>query len=472
MSANLSMVENYGSGFDRTEFPISPWLNEGTQFSKEEIEDHVAQLPQAQLPIRLREFLPPRRTDSESFRIQNVTEVLDKWIRSGGFDGLLVVPNAPFVAPPQRFAVSSRGGLVSIESRGNSDWPQVLIELTHSLTGSPLVRRVLFRPSGNTVQSEILYTRLHYTVSEVGSFLLASEITSDNQLVGISFNCEEMSEEQTNSMLYRAKIARKLGFIERIFNLHLTLPENITPSHVQYIEAVFLGLTEGDFTTRGNAVTVFVKAADVDLNVPPFSGVGRFEYSLGSEQALLFQPHEPYPVLGVGPYSLKLQRATIANTKMISRLRQGIDCWVRFEVLDNQITYHYQKYAQPERHRRVRQRLDRFHYLLNSEEPAILADTLLDPLISNISSEEAIKTGIGWLQYHDFPDRFAPQEPVLDHDRHCWQLPIYLVYSGGKYAPVGELLIDLKTGTLLDEPDPELMRHTGLALGDTILRAS
>lgn len=473
MSANLSIAENYGTGYDRTEFPLSPWLNEVTQFSKDEIEEHVGQIPREQLPVMMRGFRPPLgRTDSDNFRIQHASEVLDQWVQSGRFQGLLVIPDAPFVVPPQHFMVSSRNGVVSIERIADNEWPQMLIELTHSVTAPPSVRRVSFRPSGNTVQSEILYTRLHYTVSEAGSFLLVSEITSDNQLVGISFNCEPMSEEQTTSMVYRAKIARKLGFIEGIFNLHLTLPENITPEHVQYIEAIFLGLTEGEFTTRGNAITISLKATDVDLDTPPFSQVGPFEYPLGNKQALLFQPHESYPVLDVGPYFLKLQRAVIANTKMISRLRQGFDGLVRFEVLDCQITYHYQKYSKPERHRLMLQKLERFHGQLNAEEPSILADTLVDPLISDLSSEGAIKIGVGWLQSHDFPDRFTPQTPMIDSHRKCWRLPIYVVYSSGKHSSVGELLIDLKTGSIVEEPDPELMRRSGFALGETILRAS
>src|SRR5207253_3549641 len=124
----------------------------------------------------------------------------------------------------------------------------------------------------------------------------------------------------------------------------------------------------------------------------------------------------------------------------------------------------YEKYARPERHKLVQKKLTRFHHLLNSEEPSELADTLLDPLISDVLPDEAIKIAVGWLEYHDFPDRFSPQEPILDSERACWRLPIYIVYASGESAPVGELLIDLKTGSIIDEPSPELMHQEGLAL--------
>lgn len=471
MSTNLSTVEQFGIGFDRRGVPFTPWLNETNPLSEDAFEEQISQIPQHQLPPRLRrESTAPTKPGPNGFGVLAASEVLDAWIQAGRFDGLLIIPDAPFVFPPQPFTVSSKDGRITVESHPTDPWPQILIELSHSPQGEPTVQRVQFRPSGNTVESEILYTRVHYTVSEIGSYMLASEITSDDEVVGISFNCQPLSHEQASTILYRAKIARKLRFIERVFNITETLPENITPDHVQYIEAIFRGLTEGEFTTRGNAVTVFLKAADVDLDAPPFSEVGPFEYCLGNEQALLFQPRGAYRVLDVGPYYLKLQRAVLANMTLLSRLREGQDTRVRFEVLDGQITYRYERYSRPERHKLVQQKLERFHHLLNSEESSDLADTLLDPLISDVLPDEAVKIGVGWLQYHDFPDRFSPQEPILDESHACWRLPIYIVFASGKGAPIGELLIDLKTGAIIDEPSPELMHQEGLALGEKILR--
>lgn len=419
MSTNLSTVEQFRIGFERSGIPFTPWLNETNPLSEDAFEEQISQVPQHQLPPRLRRGLTaPTKPGPNGFGVLAASEVLKAWVKAERFDGLLIIPDAPFVFPPQHFTVSSKDGTDTVESHPTDAWPKILIELSHSSQGEPTVQRVQFRPSGNTVESEILYTRVHYTVSEIGSYLLASEITSDDEVVGISFNCQPLSREQASSILYRAKIARKLRFIERTFNLTEALPKDITPDHVQYIEAIFRGLTEGEFTTRGNAVTVFLKAADVDLDAPPFSEVGPFEYCLGNEQALLFQQRGPYKVLDVGPYYLKLQRAVLANMTLLSRLREGQDTWVRFEVLDSQITYRYERYSRPERHKLVQKKLERFHHLLNSEEPSDLADTLLDPLISDVLPDEAVKIAVGWLQYHDFPDRFSPQEPFWTTNAH------------------------------------------------------
>jgi len=447
-------------------------LDETNQLSEEAFKQ-ISQVPRNQLPPLLRrKQKAPTKARPNGFGVRAASEVLKAWVQAKRFDGVLIIPDAPFVFPPQRFTVSSKDGSHAVESHPTDAWPQILIELSHSPQGEPTVQRVQFRPSGNTVESEILYTRVHYTVSEIGSYMLASEITSDDQVVGISFSCQPLTGEQASSILYRAKLARKLRFIERTFNLTETLPEDITPHHVQYIEAIFRGLTEGEFTTRGNAITVHVRAAELDLDAPPFSEAGSFEYCLGNEQALLFQPGRPYTLLDMGPYYLKLQRAVIANRRILSRLREGQDAGVRFEVLDSQITYRYERYSRPERHKLVLHNLERFHHLLNSEEPSDLADTLFDPLISDVLPDEAITIAVGWLQYHDFPDRFSPQQPILDDERAGWRVPIYIVYASGKHAPVGELLIDLKTGSIINEPAPELVFEHGLALGETILRAS
>jgi hypothetical protein len=469
MSANLSTIEHYGSGFERTGLPLTPWLNEATQWSKEEFAGQVSQVSQRELPVRLRrETSGFTKSDSNGFSVCPALEVLRAWVLAGRFDGLLMIPDAPFVLPPQHYTVSSEDGMVRIESHPTDPWPRILIELSYSPQGDPVVERVLFRPSGDSVDSEILYTRALYTVSNLGSYFLASEVTSDDQLVGISFRCQAFSHEEAQRILYRGKIARKLKFIESIFNLRLRLPENITPDHVQYIETLFRGVTEGEFVSRGDGVTVFVKAADANLSEAPFSEAGAYAHYLGTEQALLF----PQRVLDVGPYYLILKRAVLSDQRLLSSLSDGRDCRVHFEVLDSQIAYRYEKYAQPDKHKRVRRRLDRFHSQLESTEPSELADTLLEPLISDVLPDEAVQIAVGWLQYHNFPDRFSAQDPILAEERTFWRVPIYIVFASGKGAPVGELFINLKTGSIIDEPSPEVMYQEGLVLGEQILRVS
>jgi hypothetical protein len=468
VSANLSTSENFGAGFDRSGFlGIPSSLNDTDEWSEEEFEERVSQVPRDQLPPRLRRRPSGHDEPGDNgFSFRGPSEVLEGWIEAKQFEGLLFIPGAPFVFPPQRFTAFSTNGTDVLESHPNDAWPQIRIELTRSSDVAPIVQKFLLRPSGNTVDSEILYTRALYTVSNMESCLLASELTADDQVVGVAFSFQPFSDDELARILYRAKIARKLKFIESVFKVRLTLPENITPDHVQYVETIFRGLTEGEFLSRGNGVTVFLKAADVNLSELPLSKAGPYKHYLGTEQALLF----PQRVLDVGPYYLIFKRAIVANPAPLSYLREGRDSWVRFEVLDGQITYRYEKYVRPERHRLVQQKLNRFYAALISEEPPELARTVLAPLISDVLPDAAIQIAVGWLQYHSFPDAFSAQNPILDEGRGFWRVPIYVVYSNGKGAPVCEMLIDLKTGSILEEPSPEMLRQQGLALAEKILR--
>ena len=236
---------------------------------------------------------------------------MQAWAQAGRFDGLLIIPNAPFA--PAALHVSSRVEGVTVESRPTGPWPQILIVLALSTNAAPTVLRDLFRPSGNSVEAEILYTRALYTVSETGSCFLASEVTSDDQVIGISFNFQPFPNEEVRGILYRAKIARKLKFIESVFNIRLTVPENITPDHVQYIETLFRGMTEGEFVSRGNGVTVFLKAEDANLSGAPFSVAGTI-HTLSRYGTSFALPAS----IRCWTTSLMLKRAVLANQRLLS----------------------------------------------------------------------------------------------------------------------------------------------------------
>ena len=353
-----------------------------------------------------------------------------------------------------------------IESHPTGAWPQILIVLSRSSNAKPTVEKFLLQPSRNTVEAELVYTRVLYTLSDFGFCLLASEVTSDDGVIGIPFSFQTFDDEDMRGIFHRAKLARKLRFIESLYNVRFTLPENITPEHVRRIETLFRGITEGEFVSRGKAITVLVKAADINVSEPPFTGVGSYTQLLGSEEAVLDHPQ----LFDVGPVSVSLKRAVVANQIVLAPLRAGQDQVVRFEVLDNLITYRYQRYMSRDSRKRARRRLDQFYSQLEREEPAEMAATLTELLMSDVMPAEAVEIAVGWLEYHNIPDRFSPQEPVLDGERACWRVPVHLVYASGKGAPVGELLIDLKTGSIVEEPSSEVMYQEGLALAESILR--
>jgi hypothetical protein len=410
----------------------------------------------------------PDAADADRLRrgLYHPSEVLQGWVEAKRFTGYLNIADAPFEFPPQPFVVTSRGVQVTIESRPDGAWPQILIVLSLSSYATPVVERFLLRSSGNTVEAEVLYTRALYTLSKSGSCFLASEVTRDDRLVGVGFSFAPFEDKEARELLYRAKLARKLSFIESVFRVNLTVPENIPPDEVRRVETLFRGITEGEFVMRGKVITVPVRAAEVNLSKPPFSGVGPYEHFLGAEEALLDYPK----LLGVGPAYFSVKKAVVANQAVLAALGEGRDQVVRFEVLDSLITYRFEKYAGRDRHKQVKRKLDQFYSRLEREDPPELAATLTEKLTSDVVSSEATDIAVGWLEYNDLPDRFSPQEPVLDEERGGWRVPIYLVYASGEGVPVGELLVDLKTGVIVEEPSPDAMYREGRALAEKILR--
>jgi hypothetical protein len=143
---------------------------------------------------------------------------------------------------------------------------------------------------------------------------------------------------------------------------------------------------------------------------------------------------------------------------------------VRFEVLDNQITHRFERYANLSRNQRTRE-LEQFKRELALEEPKELVDLVDEPLQGDVSEFEAGQIAMGWTFYTNLPDRYCPQKPEIDQSTGHWRVPIYLVYSNGEGGPVGEIVIDEKTGVIVSHTPIDELRSRGRALAEHILHA-
>jgi hypothetical protein len=154
----------------------------------------------------------------------------------------------------------------------------------------------------------------------------------------------------------------------------------------------------------------------------------------------------------------------------VDEIKRGTsgDLTVRFEVLDNQITYRFETYSSQPRNQRT-QRLNRFKYELSRNESDELVELIDDSLQNDVSSKEANQIAVGWTQNNDLPDRYCPHTPELAGGQ--WHVPIYLVYSNGEGGPVGEVVIDEKTGVIVSHTPVDELRSKGRALAEQILHA-
>jgi hypothetical protein len=379
------------------------------------------------------------------------------------FRGRLEIPGAPFTIPEQDFISSTTTSEITFESYPDNSWPKLLIELELDEPQGK-VKSFIVRPSDNTVNGELLRTRVVFSMARADKWLLYT-----NNAVGVferRHNLSTALDEQ--ELLYRAKLYRKLKYIEESFGVRFSLPDTISGKEVGRIETIFRGITEGEFITRGGEITTpkILPQSNVDLTKPPFAGPGEFAYTSESPIKLLGKP------LSVGPIKVVLKKSELANKRVLEQIRNGwkrpVD--LRFIVYDHQILYRFEKFASQPQELLV-QELDRFKQGLSGEEPKELVDLICESLVGNVSSDEATHIAMGWTLYHGLPDRYCPQEPNFNEAVGHWRVPIWLVYANGEGGPVGEVVIDNKTGEIIRHTPIEKLRSEGLALAEKILHA-
>lgn len=361
-----------------------------------------------------------------------------------------------------RLRLAETGGII-IETDPADHYLRFRIELPaiHQEDGSQ-VREFQFWPSDKTVEGGVLFTRTAFALMNDGKCLFHIQGISEP----MSFNAKPLSELEKSRLLYRAKILRKLQYLQDVFEVRFTLPDLISSEEAKLIEIVFRGITEGEFTTRGADTTLLIDPTCVDSDHPPFSGPGQFDADMGDNVALFGQQ------LVVGPFTLHLMRAELANPRVLDPSRNNSNEFisVRFEILDNQMRFRFENYAQIAKED-LEKPLEEFRRRLLLDEPQELADLVTGILANDVSSFEAGQIAMGWTFYSNLPDRYCPQEPEIDQSTGHWRVPIWLVYANGEGGHVGDLLIHKKTGVIVSSTSIEELRSKAMALAETLLHA-
>jgi hypothetical protein len=380
--------------------------------------------------------------------------------------------------PVQRWSVvfTEKGAI--FENYPEESWPKILIEFqSDTPLGPPRVQsffsrlpqikltQLLVRPSNDSVAADVLYTRVLLSLDRARSSSLRDVQAG---VVLLSLKHEGLADEDRNDVIGRAKLHRKLRFIETVFGTHFILPEEISADDVRIAETVFQGISSGVSVIRGSDITVIgVASSEIDLTAPPFTGPGEFRRVVSWEKKwiVLFGRK-----LDVGPVTLVLKTAEIADSRIVEHIlgnpEHAVD--LRFVVYDHQILHRFERYAVGPMKKRIR-RLETFKRQLALEEPRDLAELVSQPMARSVTSSEAIQIASGWLYLNRLPDRYCPQDPELDPQARQWRVPIFLAYADGTGSQVGELLLDSETGTVLRHTPVDQLRIDGAAFAEKLV---
>ncbi len=356
-----------------------------------------------------------------------------------------------FSIPIQRFSLRAKDNFVFIENFPTASFPKVEITLEEA-SSIYNVKEFKVRPSDNTVHGEILYTRFFLLTANANNCSLNFR---DIDFPPFNFSFSDMILEEKKRMIFRAKLFRKLGFLEECFNTKLTVPENITPNDSRQIETLFRGITEGEFTTPvASSITVFnYKLKSEDLE----------SLTVSQKKSFSFELNEDLLVLGkffpVGKTTFRIDKAAIANQRSLRSHKVGdVVEQLRFSVFDYQVHHSYLKYLNKERLLRNKQKFEHFKKSLLQDESEFLVNLLDEPL-AEIDDKASIEIVTGWLQYYDFPDRYTVGEPVLDDEN--WRVPILLTYPKEKSIWIEDAFVDSKTGIIEISSSVEQLRKKG-----------
>ncbi len=364
----------------------------------------------------------------------------------------------------QDFRVLSAGKRIVIENEPENSWPKFVIEFdVDSVTQRAHPASFLMWSSNNSVDGDILYTRSLIAINRDGQCSL--NLNENRFDIIIS----PLSAQEKEALLERAKLCRKLKFIEETFNHKFSLPPgDISATEIRIIDIIFQAITQGEFSTRARDLLLLqVPPGEVDLNKPPFSSPGSYSYQIKDEDGkiILFGR-----VLDLGAWSFWVKNAITADPEFIERLRkewrQPVD--IKLLLLDHQIHHRFETYApKTAKEQRERKRnLENFIAKLSQHEPDELAKLVMQPLMKDVSPNEAAEIIMDWLIYQELPNYLFPKPLSTSEKADRLEVEIWLSDFEKKKGIelAGKAIVDKKTGEIISHTSIDELREKALAL--------
>lgn len=404
------------------------------------------------LPVQFSDIYNPMPSYPEiEIALENKTSSLTELVQLNKLDtvSLKITPEEPTFKP---LCLSyTKDSLDNLEFTFYDDASQFNLVIQLSIDTSKFEIQTI-EP---TIKAGILSSRLLYLLSTAKTISL--NLTDSKN---ISIKPKPLSKDEYLALLYRAKLYRKLGFIEKVLQkespLTIKLPKEISANDIAFIDTIYRGIT------RGN---VFTKARKISLRKEP-----PFDTNISKVKDMKRGPIS-FDVLGMELFDLKLSlgkvkgivpNALLLNAKEIEKAikNESKQIIFNFEPTDDRIIFHFADYIY--KLDVQKELLEQYVAELKKEEPVKLANLVYQPLLGDISSIESGEIVLGWIYSH-FPDTSWPaisvQRTELDKEGKYWQVSIKLQRESTSVARiVSNFSIDRKTGDIAKHPSYESIR--------------
>jgi hypothetical protein len=331
----------------------------------------------------------------------------------------------PTAFPEQEFEFVDTQHLITITTVDKPPFPNIGVAFDKQ-TG---VLSVLPKASDQTsVTSELFYTRLFLELVKSDVLTLISD---DTQIFRLEIT-DEM-RKSTPEIENRARIARKLAFLEVLFNVRFFLPDYIDFREVLGIEVLFRGATEGEFSMPATG----------SMDVPVESFVESSLQGEPNQWTMLIPGQDLLGVRFPTPHYVYAPRG-VADTDLRRKVKHGYRPeTIRLHVLDHQLHCSFPRWKDSANLRKNQALLTQLHKRLLSEESREIADLLVEPLAS-LTSETALEIAYGVLQFADFPDRYVFSPPT--NQGADWKLLLGLTNRDAEPTWITDVVVDGRTG--------------------------
>lgn len=310
--------------------------------------------------------------------------------------------------------------------------------------------KLFFNFEERTPTDGVLSTRLFLT------FFKANNCFLDMPGHGVvEFKLNPLSEANLQSLLYKARLYRKLLYIEKTLGAQIILPKEISTEDAARIDTIFRGITRCNVHTETDSVTLY-KSIPTDKNFDNFSSYRPKALSFDLHDMELFGKNLPVGnVIGIMPHALLVSK----QIEESAQNEQPKSVAIRFVTLDKKLVFHFKDYAAPYRERQAL--LEKFRDELLTEELPELANLVLEPLKGYVSSGEAIEIAFDTI-YSKYQDKLradsvslTPHPPELESDKQRWVVSVQLKDVDQNPFAFFRIYVDSKTGKTLSLPVAE-----------------